>query len=175
MRGSVAPSKFIYTNRQLLDLAPATPEGSRLACQGVDESCQPGRSQVFCMWVSACRFLHLGNLGFLSARMLRPKDMNPERKRVTRKGRREEGRPGERRRHHTEATCQHQEAWFPAHAISWGHHQAQPSFKEKGRSRSSSWWDGMCFGKGMWDWKCLAIFRKDALTLSHSLPSQINP
>ena len=92
-------------------------------------------------------------------------------KRVRRRGRREKDRWRERRRHHMEATCQHHEAWFPAHAISWSSLQVQPSFKEKGRNRSSSWWDVMCFEKGMWDWKCLAIFRKYALPLPYLPPS----
>lgn len=172
MHEAEAPSKFIYANRQLLDLAPGTPEGSCLACQGVDKSCQAGRSQFFCMWISAYHFLHLGDLGFLSAWVLRPKDMNPERKRVRRRGRREKDRPGERRRHPMEAMCQHHEAWFPAHVISWDSHQVQPSFKEKGRNRSS-WWDVMSHTllRRVSDWKCLAIFRKYTLPLPHLLSS----
>ena len=49
-------------------------------------------------------------MGFLSAWVLRPRDMNPERKRVRRRGRREKDRPGERKRQYMEAMCQHHEA-----------------------------------------------------------------
>lgn len=142
MHEAEAPSKFIYANRQLLDLAPGTPEASCVACQGVDESCQAGRSQFFCMWISAYHFLHLGNLVSSQHGCWDPRTW-------ILRGREWGGGVGgrridrERRRHPREALCQHHEAWFPAHAVSWGSHQVQPSLKEKGRNRSSSWWDVM--------------------------------
>ena len=57
MRGSVAPSKFIYTNRQLLDLAPGTPEGSwqALPVRGLTRAANQGDLRS-----SACGSVHAG-------------------------------------------------------------------------------------------------------------------
>ena len=60
MHEAVAPSKFIYTNRQLLDLAPGTPEGSCLSVRGLTRAAKQGDlsssacgsvQAVFSIWV----------------------------------------------------------------------------------------------------------------------------
>ena len=173
MHVDVAQYKFLYTNRQLLDLAPGTPEGS-LACMsgcwqelpigGLSSSACGSLHALSSIWVICVSSQH-GGWGPRTG-VLREREGDGG---VGGEGQVRGEKRGRRASTTWKPCLRHPEARFLPHYFSWGTHQVQPSFKEEGNNRPSSRWGWQVLRRACGTGNTvLAIFRKYDLPLSHS-------